>query len=44
MRKQAVSWDAVFSGKAGLLYACYILIEPLEKGVFEGGEFWEKKV
>ena len=40
MRKQAVLCNTVFLSKAGLLHACYMLVEPLKKGVFGGVGFW----
>ena len=38
MRKQAVLCNTVFYSKASLLYACYMLVETVKKGVFRGGE------
>jgi hypothetical protein len=43
MRKQAVSCSTVFFSKSCLLHACYLLVEPLKKGVFWSGGFWSGK-
>jgi hypothetical protein len=43
MRKQAVLCSTVFFSKSCLLHACYLLVEPLKKGVFWIGGFWSQK-
>jgi hypothetical protein len=43
MRKQAVSCITVFFSKSCLLHACYLLVEPLKKGVFWSGGIWSGK-
>jgi hypothetical protein len=43
MRKRAVSCNTVFFSKSCLLHACYLLVEPLKKGVFRSGGFWSRK-
>jgi hypothetical protein len=43
MRKQAVLWDTVFLSKAGLLHACYMLVEPVKTRVFLPGRSYGRK-